>query len=104
DRAARVAHFHAARQAVRRGHGDSAHLAATDVLLHLGNDADVRTAVLALTADLESVVDLRDPTLELDVDHGSDHLDHTSHCIRGLRHVYAPKSCSVALFLWPAAP
>jgi hypothetical protein len=43
-----VAHRHAAREAVRRRHGDRADLATADVLLHLGDELDVLAALAFL--------------------------------------------------------
>jgi hypothetical protein len=74
DRAAGVADFHAAHHRVGGGHGDGAHLVAADVLLHLGDDADVAARV-GLRVDLERVVQLGEVLrLELHVEHGPDDL------------------------------
>jgi hypothetical protein len=56
-------------------HGDGAHLVAADVLLHLGDDADL-LARLGDGLDLERVVELgQAPELEGDVDDRADDLD-----------------------------
>src|SRR5262249_1303048 len=79
DRAAGVDDLHAALDAVRRGHGDCAHLVAADFLLDLADDVDrgrLDSAIpTALRPNLQRVVDLRQVAgIELDVEHGSNDL------------------------------
>ncbi len=75
DRAPEVHGFHAADDAVGGAHGHRAHLVAADVLLHLGDDADVRAAVVD-DLHLKGVVQVGEVVWrELDVEDGTDDLD-----------------------------
>ena len=72
DRTARILERVATAQPLGRVHGDGAHRAVAEVLLHLEHET---AAVLADA--LEGVVDVGEPVaLELDVDDGADHLHH----------------------------
>ena len=68
DRLAGVGHFLAAHQAFGRVHGDGAHRVLAEML------GDLEHQAVAVVVGLERVQDRRQVLVELDVDHGADHL------------------------------
>ena len=79
DRLAGVLGRHAADQAVGGYHRHAAHPVLAQVLLDLGDDVQRDAGLGARVLDVDRVVDGRQVlVVELDVDHGTDDLNHAS--------------------------
>ena len=91
DRSAEALRLHAPGQALGRVHGNTANPVLADMLFDFDDDAKGLGHVEALARDPEGGVDLGEGApLELDVDDGSDDLDHGSEFRVFLIHVYSP--------------